>query len=221
MTSVAPDYDAKFPVKDAYHRAMELYALLLHSGLPDARWKIPSLYCDEDDVDYATFVSLAQLDMGDFVARGKSLYLYSPITGNGKTTWAIKLLISYYLKIYDGNAFEERGRFVNIPSFLRLVSESMNYRNSTDDIDMVKSALEHDDLIVMDDIASTPLNVPDQKYLLSYIDQRVLAGKATIYTGNCDEAQLERIIGKRLKSRVWNESIRCGLRGSDKRGEDL
>jgi DNA replication protein DnaC len=74
------------------------------------------------------------------------------------------------------------------------------------------------DLVVWDDVASTDLSSYDMSNLLTYIDQRCLNIKANIYTGNITSFQeLEKIVGNRLASRIWNASEIIEFKGKDRR----
>ena len=200
-------------------RYVEMYNLFNTSNLPEKMWKPITMSLDETDPDYDAYLQLNEIknDVVNFVKQGKNLYIYSKRTGNGKTSWAIKIMHNYFNKIWNGNALRKRAIFIHVPSFLRAVSES--YKKDIDPkFEELKVRLSNDDLVIWDDIASTQLTPSDYKYLLSFIDQRVLEGKSNIYTGNLGEEDLANSLGQRLKSRVYDSSIQIVFRGKDKRG---
>jgi DNA replication protein DnaC len=194
-----------------------MFHLFNTSNLPENKWQPFTL--TSDDCDYDSFLKLNEIknDVLNFVNTGSSLYIFSRTTGNGKTSWAIKILQNYFNKIWNGNGFRKRALFIHVPSFLRMVTESFR-KDSNADFGDIKYRLANDDLVVWDDIASTQLSPSDYKYLLSFIDQRILEGKSNIYTGNLNETNLESNLGPRLKSRVYDSSIKVELFGHDKRG---
>lgn len=200
-------------------RYAEMFNLFNTSNLPEKMWKPITMSLDEDDPDYDAYIQLNDIknEVVSFVKEGKNLYIYSKRTGNGKTSWAIKIMHNYFNKIWNGNALRKRATFIHVPSFLRAVSES--YKKDLDPkFEELKVRLSKDDLVIWDDIASTQLTPSDYKYLLSFIDQRVLEGKSNIYTGNLGEEDLANSLGQRLKSRVYDSSIKIVFRGRDKRG---
>lgn len=168
------------------------------------------------DLENFKFLNELKNDIINFVKNGESLYLYSKYFGNGKTTWAIKLMRSYFNEIWAGNGFIQRGLFIHVPSFLTKFKEVINKKDEEFE-DMKKQLLEVD-LVIWDDIAAGKLTDYDHTNLLTYIDQRKLNGKANIYTGNLNEQELVEALGNRLKSRVFNDSTIVELYGNDRRG---
>ena len=154
-------------------------------------------------------------DILRFVNRGESLYIFSEYTGNGKTSWAIKLLLKYFDSIWAGNGFRIRGMFVHVPTMLSKIKDFDNPL-----LKSYKENLSNVDLIIWDDIASTKLSDFDRNQLLMIIDQRVSEGFANIYTGNITSQQaLENAVGDRLASRIWNMSTLIEFKGKDRRAE--
>lgn len=197
-------------------RFAEMSYLIEHSGVPENKCHSASLSMWVDPDDYDAYCDLADIKSGikEFVDAGKNIYIYSNITGNGKTTWAIKLLLKYFDEVWAGNGFRTRGLFISVPAFL---TQLKNFNSKSDELERIKSELGKVDLVVWDDIASTHMSNYDHSQLLSYIDQRVLAGKSNIYTGNLDKYAMEKQLGSRLTSRIWNDSERFEFKGRDKR----
>ena len=195
-------------------RYLEMTSMMEQSGLPQSRWFPDTL--SPDECDYDAFCRIADIkdDVENYVENAKNLYLYSDRTGNGKTSWAIKLLLRYFDRVWAGNGFKCRGVFVHVPTFL---SESKNFEAMKPEIVRLKEILPNVDVVVWDDIASTHLSNYDHSQLITFIDQRTLNQKSNIYTGNLKQAGIEKALGARLASRVWNASERIELRGRDKR----
>lgn len=168
-------------------------------------------------IDVENFKKLNELKKNvlDFVNNGDNLYIYSSNFGNGKTSWAIKILQSYFDKIWAGNGFKQRGLFIHVPSFLTKFKEVINKKD--EEFEEIKDKLIDVDLVIWDDIAASKLTDYDHTNLLTYIDQRKLNGKANIYTGNLSGEELITAVGNRLKSRIWNDSITIEIYGSDRR----
>lgn len=195
-------------------RYLEMLHLLEQSGIPQSRWFPVTM--SPDECDYVAFCDLADIkdEIINFVGRGSNLYLYSTKTGNGKTTWAIKLMLKYFNDIWPGNGFRCRGIFIHVPTFL---TRMKNFNALDEEFERIKSELPNVDVVIWDDIASTELSSYDHSQLLTYIDQRILSEKSNIFTGNLGSPEIVKALGTRLASRVWNSSKRIELKGSDKR----
>lgn len=194
-------------------RYSEMKYLIQNSGLPKNRQKPQELSAG---CDYKEFVRLSKLkdDILDFVESGDSLYICSKETGNGKTSWAIKLLLKYFDSIWAGNGFKVRGYFVHVPTLLTVLKD---FSKSHDDL---KRILDTADIVIWDDIAATKLSEYDVSQLLIFIDSRIVNGQANIYTGNIvTKDALEKSMGTRLASRIWNTSLIVEFKGKDRRHE--
>ena len=195
-------------------RNLEMSYLLKTSGIPQNRQRLFSL--TPDSCDYDTFCTLADIkdNIKNFVDSGDNLYIVSKTTGNGKTSWAIKLMLKYFDTVWAGNGLRTRAVFVHVPTFLL---KCKNFNSIDREFEDLKSILTTVDLVVWDDIGSTGMSNYDLSQLLMYIDQRVLGQKANIYTGNLMFEDLDKTLGSRLASRIWNTSSIAELRGKDKR----
>jgi DNA replication protein DnaC len=197
-------------------RFLEMNFLLQKSCIPETR-QIPKALTPVD-LDINSFEALAYIrdNIFDFVDRGNTLYIYSQFFGNGKTTWAIKLMINYFTCIWLGNGFEPRGLFINVPQFLTKCKTVISSPDK--DFDEIRRLLPIIDLVIWDDIASQKLTDFDYTNLLSYIDERTLCNKSNIYTGNLDFENLQKAVGNRLASRIWNNnSTIIEFKGGDRR----
>lgn len=197
-------------------RYMEMDYLMKTSNLPKAQQYYTALIPSRQDTP--AFITLKDIkdNILDFVNRGCNLYIYSNNFGNGKTTWAIKLLLNYFDEVWAGNGFKRRGLFVHVPTLLTKIKENISYKDA--DFDIMRSQLSEVDLVIWDDMAATKLSDYDHTNLLTYIDQRKLSKLSNIYTGNISPPQLVDALGSRLSSRVWNDSIQIEFLGADKRG---
>jgi len=196
-------------------RYVEMKYLMEHSGLSKKRQKPIKLNGAYDQKAFKLLDEI-RLDIVNFVENGESLYLYSEHTGNGKTSWSIKLLLRYFDQIWAGNGFRQRGYFISVPAFLNQVK---NFSDEKARQKLIKT-LSTVDLVVWDDIASTKLSDYDIQQLLVVVDQRIADGLANIYTGNITSRdKLEIALGDRLASRIWNTSTLIEFKGKDRREE--
>ena len=124
------------------------------------------------------------------------------------------MLQTYFHYVAEGNLWETKGMFVSVPTLL-LQFKDFNSPLSTE----YKNNLHNTDLLILDDVAVTGLTQFDYLQLFSLVDQRMLANKSIIFTSNITSlADLEKSIGSRLASRIWNNSEVIEIRGGDMRG---
>lgn len=204
--------------------------LLDSSGIPDNLYNQINLQPDINDV--GAFLKLKDIknNINNFISTGKSLYIWSSNTGNGKTSWAIKLLKSYFHSVHYDNGLKPRGFFIHTPSYLldckrKFTSEGnlMPYRmiQITDEFNndlLTMTNLLNIDVIVWDEVGGNKFTQYDYANLLSIIDQRCLRGKSNIFTSNYSLDQLQESIGERLTSRISKDLQIIELKGEDRRG---
>ena len=87
--------------KDFCMKKYRLDTLYEQSLLSSAQQQFKTLFTDSDGTDKNEFTKLAQLERNiiKFVQEGANLYLHSYNCGNGKTSWAIRFINSYFNKI--------------------------------------------------------------------------------------------------------------------------
>lgn len=196
-------------------RYAEMKFLMDNSGIPKKRQYPEKLQPEDRDLD--AFYTLADLkdDIEAFVNNGRNLYIMGENTGNGKTSWAIKLMLKYFDCIWAGNGFNVSGYFAHVPSMLTTLK---NFKNDNDRNQLQKNLMEAN-LVIWDDIASAKLSDYDISQLLLFIDHRELQGLANIYTGNItSKDQLTQMLGNRLASRIWNNNTTVvEIKGADRR----
>ena len=186
--------------------------LVEQSGLPIIQ-SYPKKLQPGDDYDEFCRLDEIRQNITEFVDYGGSLYIASANTGNGKTSWAVKLLMKYFNDIWAGNGFRRRGMFVHVPTALMKLKDF----NGTD-IQEYRESLINTELVVFDEIGGTRFTEYDEMMLLSVIDARLMQGKSNIYTSNQPTMHnLESVIGARIASRIFNTSELVVLKGKDRR----
>lgn len=187
-----------------------------NSNLPKRFLAEQSLVPYECDLQSYTRLNNIKLDIANFVKDGLNLIIYSKITGNGKTSWATKLLKAY-LEYAENFSFKADcpAYFINVTRLLDLKKSSMSdYEIS---IKQIEEYIRCANLVVWDDIAVRGLSDYDKEYLYALVDFRVGSGKSNIFTSNLTPAELEVVLGARLYSRVVNTSVTVEFFGSDRR----
>lgn len=194
-------------------RFIEMDFLFENSGLPESK-RFP-IKLDITYEDYEQYLRLEEIkaDIVNFVNAGKNLLIASTNTGNGKTSWAIKLLMKYFNEIWAGNGLRVRGMYVHVPT---LLLELKNFQNPLSE--KYKKNLINCDLVIWDDIACNELSTYDHSSMFALLDARVLNEKSNIFTSNAVEKEdFEEALGTRIASRIYNTSEIIIFNGKDMR----
>lgn len=166
---------------------------------------------DETKKDLQAYITLKQLDIQDFVVNGRSLVIESENTGNGKTSFAKKLLLKYMAKKVGRI---NTGYFLNLPIALAEVKEAINTKEELPYLRIFSTVR----LLVIDEVGASKLTEYEEKWLLRMLSEREKTpGLATIYTLN-SSSNLKELLGKRLYSRIYTKSQKVKFVEGDKRG---
>ena len=203
-------------------KLFKLESLFNNSLLPKNKWSRFSLYIDKDETDKEEFQELAYIEktIKDFIQKGKNLYLYSSNCGNGKTSWAIRLLQSYFNQVWpevDVNENSCKALFINLPNFFIQLKNSIS--KQVDYVTSIKENVLNCDLVIWDDVGTKAGTEFEMENFLSILDYRLCCGKSNIYTSNIVPQSLNQYLGERLCSRILHQNVQtiC-LNGQDKRG---
>lgn len=196
----------------------EVLYLLQSSKLPADKWHGVKLVVNAENIDYPKFIQLNNIksNIVDHVENGDNFYIWSYKFGNGKTSWSIKLLLSYIAKIWAGNSFRTRAIFVSMSALIEMAKDNISANNP--EFLELKQELLTSDLVVWDDVSATRLTPFAHDIIFNIVNSRYLAGKSNIFTGNLEAADLNSFVGQRLASRIWNDSITIELKNTDQRG---
>lgn len=173
--------------------------------------------------DREAFKRLAEIEnmIFDWVAAGNNLVIHSPVLGNGKTSWAIRMLQSY---VAQGINLCRKGTdnailFVTLFEFLDRQNEAMS--GYDEEFYSLKQRLLKSKLVVFDDIGTIGMSEFAAASLLNIVDTRITNGLSTIYTTNLDPNSqvFVEAVGSRLQDRIWACSEIVKLEGKSKRGK--
>ena len=205
-------------VGDFCIRQFKMNGLFDLGMLSDKQRQLFPLRYDSDGTDREPFMRLHQIskEAEEFVSQGKNLYLYSTGCGNGKTSWALRIVQEYIRKIWFKSDMRPRVLFINVPKFFLMLKD--NISNQNEYTMHIKEYAADCDLIVWDDIGTKMGTEFEVENLLNIVNNRIDNGKANIYTSNILPEQLKARVGERLYSRIVHLSENIELRGADKRG---
>lgn len=204
-------------------RYFKIDKILDNALLSPKQRKDIKLVLDSDKSDYDSYATLNKFkeSIMNNIEDNVNLYIYSEITGNGKTSWAIKLLTEYVKKNWINIQINSRPvLFINVPQYL--LELKLNIRSQSEYVQIVQDNFLKADLIVWDDIGTKTASDFELEYLLSMIDNRQrLERKIDIYTSNIIPTELQKYVGDRLASRILNTSQLIEFKGQDKRGLNI
>lgn len=190
-------------------RYIQMNRLLELSNLPVKYQKpIAIISVDEDREEYIKLSKIKE-NITEWINKGKNLYICSETCGNAKTSWAVKLMLNYFDKVWPNSFDVTRGLFVHVPT---LLLDLKKFDKRPEYIDRILEA----DLVIWDDIAFAKLTEYEHAQLIQFIDNRLANGLSNIYTSNItDSDTLADLIGNRLSSRIYSNSDVVVFRAGD------
>lgn len=195
--------------------------LLENSNIPEVYWDEIKLAIPKVDVEAYERLSEIKNDIVNISEPNlhmRNLLICSNRTGNGKTSWALKIL-QYFLfrsasTLYYTDNDDSWGYFVTVADYVAMSKEwdsdrrKIFYRMQ----DMVDKAR----VVVFDDIAVGEYSRAEYMALYTAIEKRLLNKKFCIFTSNfidSDDAVLTNRLGVRLVDRIYCTSEKIILNG--------
>lgn len=177
-----------------------------------------ALRIDADGTDEEVFGVLKNIEnnIETFIAEGKNLYIHSVNTGNGKSSWALRFVQTYFNRIWLKSSLRCRALFINVPRFLLSLKD--NISDKSEYVAHIKENILTCDIVIWDDIATKQTTIFESEHLYSMIEARIADGKSNIFTSNLTADEMHSSLGDRLYSRIVNLSQNIELNGADKRG---
>lgn len=197
----------------------KINTLYEYSLIPYNNRKHIKLCVDDDLTDDEAFHSLGEIEKNilSFVTEGKSLFIYSSIPGNGKSSWSLRLAESYINKIWAKSTLDCKVLFISVPRLLLELKSRIS--KPSEYVEHIEKYVLNCDLVIWDDIATKVGTEFEISNLYNMIETRVSNGKANIYTSNLCGNELCKALGDRLYSRIVTRSEYVfEFRGKDKRG---
>jgi len=187
--------------------------ILENSYLPKYQWIEDSLK-PLDDKQAFKRLSEIRADINGFLSSSlNNLVLCSDNLGNGKTSWAVKLMLTY--------VESKKGKLNNIEETLVTVDNydycvfcqsvpflvEMKQFGSNKDSQIMYHRLCKTRLAIIDDLGAVPMSQYDYNIIYAILEKRLFAGLPTIITTNLPEVGLaKQELGPRLADRIWNNS---------------
>lgn len=197
-------------------RYLKMFSLTDASLLTEKQQQPIVLNCPK--VDYNSYCRLNEIkqNIENFVTTGNNLLINSCIAGNGKSSWAIKLLMSYLDAIWYRAPLQPAALFINVPTFIFETKEA--FGKSNEYVEYIKENVLKCPLIIWDDIGLKTLTAYEQDLLYTYINRRIDMNMCNIFTTNLQADSFKTCMGDRLYSRVYNASEVITFYSPDHRG---
>lgn len=156
-------------------------------------------------------------DVKQHVKNGDGLYIFSDKKGNGKTTWACKIMNDYFKQVALKNNLRCRGLYVNVPQFFHDLKNSFD--NPTTEFQEFMDNIRKADLVIWDDIGTESPTTFVRDTLYTFINYRYSEMKSQIFTSNVLLEELENPawLGERTVSRIRGVSDLVEFIGEDRR----
>lgn len=198
-------------------RLFKLDYLYNETNLSMSQRKHVDLRIDADGTDKEEFIKLSnvQNNIVEFVTKGYNLYIHSTTCGNGKSSWAIRLIQAYLNSIWPTCDFECKALYINVPRYVLALKDNISKAN--DYVEHIKDNVNSADLVVWDEIGVKTLTQFEFDNLLQLINTRIDLGKSNIYTSNATPEEIKEKMGDRLYSRICNGALDIEFHGQDKR----
>ena len=149
-----------------------LRALYNLSRIPERyRYTIALKPENGEDLEAFTVLDNYKNDVLNMVDEGRGLYIWGKSTGNGKTSWACKIMSYFFRKIAFNTGLENEGLYIFLPTFLEDLRD--NYDNKDPEFDEILRMIKTCRLLIIDDIKSLAIKhgadmiVIDQLSLMS------------------------------------------------------
>ena len=199
---------------DAYRLLRALYRM---SRLPEkCCYNIP-LIPEREDIKNFERLNEYLKTVEERVEAGEGLYIWSEGVGNGKTSWACKIMSQYFRKVAFKSGLENEGLYIYLPTFLEDLRTSYDGEQDPDFLELL-GMVKKCRLLIVDDIGAERSSEWVNERLLSIINTRVTQGLSTIYTSNISLDELGKRMGERIKSRIIGSVTEIHLVGKDRRG---
>lgn len=172
--------------------------------------------------DYESFCYLKKVkeNIVSFVKLHHNLLITSEHVGNGKTTWAAKIILHYIDSYAQDYSFKDNTPvlFINVPDFLMQKKLAISDKVIAEEVSEIEKAILTAKIVVFDDIATKVATDYERELLYTYINNRTSNYLTNIYTTNVSLTNLREELGIRIADRIIGYSKCIELTGAGMRG---
>lgn len=195
----------------------KVHQLLVESGVPKKYYVPQKLVRRQVDEQLWNFLEEYRNDVVNKVHSGNNLVITSPIVGNGKTSWAIRLLQRYIAETALNGDLGDKGVFCVCSNMLEIFGDFGYFETSIEFFDYL-NRLKNCKLLVIDEIGSGRITPVSYNHFYDLINYRVDNGLTTIYTTNYSDERIQEVLGERLYSRIYHTATVLEFRADNVRG---
>lgn len=195
----------------------KVHQLLVESGVPKKYYVPQKLVRRQVDEQLWDFLEEYRNDVVNKVHSGNNLVITSPIVGNGKTSWAIRLLQRYIAETALDGDLGDKGVFCVCSNMLEIFGDFGYFETSIEFFDYL-NRLKNCKLLVIDEIGSGRITPVSYNHFYDLINYRVDNGLTTIYTTNYSDERIQEVLGERLYSRIYHTATVLEFRADNVRG---
>ena len=190
------------------------------SGLPKKYFEPQHLVKREVDAECWDWLEDVRNNIVEEVQRGLNIVITSTIVGNGKTSWAVRLLQRYLAETALDGRMVEKGMFVVSAQLLTEFGDYNYFQTMKEFLERFEK-LKTCDLLVIDEIGGGSLTKASYPYLYDLVNYRVDNNLSTIYTTNYTDEEIIDLLGQRLYSRIYDTSVVLEFEASNVRGLEV
>jgi DNA replication protein DnaC len=158
--------------------------------------------------------------IADRIDKGTTgLYLYSRLTGTGKSTVACSIALEYIVAklkqdYRTGKRTDQLVKFINVADFLEELRQGFNDEEKAKVALSVAQTLKQVPLVIMDDIGAEKVSEWTRERLLNIISDRYDSERTIIFTSNHSPQEIEMVLGGRVRSRIEGMSVPIEFKGN-------
>lgn len=168
------------------------------------------------DIDTTQFLRLREIrgNMHNFLnSSTNNLVLCSEHLGNGKTSWAVKLMLTY-IEMQKGKLDYVDEKKINVDNYdycvfcqsVPFLVEMKQFGSNKKSYEMYQR-LCRTNLAIIDDLGAAPMSQYDYNIIYAIFEKRLFEGRPTIVTTNfANKESAEKELGPRLVDRIWSNS---------------
>lgn len=190
------------------------------SGLPKKYFEPQHLVKREVDAECWDWLEDVRSNIVEEVQRGLNIVITSTTVGNGKTSWAVRLLQRYLAETALDGRMVEKGMFVVSAQLLTEFGDYNYFQTMKEFLERFEK-LKTCDLLVIDEIGGGSLTKASYPYLYDLVNYRVDNNLSTIYTTNYTDEEVINLLGQRLYSRIYDTSVVLEFEASNVRGLEV
>ena len=190
------------------------------SGLPKKYFEPQHLVKREVDAECWDWLEDVRNNIVEEVQRGLNIVITSTTVGNGKTSWAVRLLQRYLAETALDGRMVEKGMFVVSAQLLTEFGDYNYFQTMKEFLERFEK-LKTCDLLVIDEIGGGSLTKASYPYLYDLVNYRVDNNLSTIYTTNYTDEEIIDLLGQRLYSRIYDTSVVLEFEASNVRGLEV